>query len=157
MTRFCWRSGRNPQPRKVLWMHSVMVCIVRIQWSHALHHLWYLLHVPTIGFNQDYNRFLPVCNVMLPLFAWPVYMYMYRYVSICPTDLVQESAVAIALPFYSILFLCSHCQMHSFCDFCYYCTAPVLWCTHQHPITPYFYRPDALPAAQPTASKHWMT
>ena len=25
---------------------------------------------------------------------------------------------------------------------------------HQHPITLFFYRPDALPAAQPTASKH---
>ena len=25
----------------------------------------------------------------------------------------------------------------------------------QHPITEFFYRPDALPAAQPTASKHW--
>jgi len=25
---------------------------------------------------------------------------------------------------------------------------------HQHPITQFFYRPDALPAAQPTASKH---
>jgi len=25
---------------------------------------------------------------------------------------------------------------------------------HQHPATLYFYRPDALPAAQPTASKH---
>jgi len=26
---------------------------------------------------------------------------------------------------------------------------------HQHPTTQFFYRPDALPAAQPTASKHW--
>ena len=26
---------------------------------------------------------------------------------------------------------------------------------HQHPTTLFFYRPDALPAAQPTASKHW--
>ena len=26
---------------------------------------------------------------------------------------------------------------------------------NQHPTTPFFYRPDALPAAQPTASKHW--
>jgi len=25
----------------------------------------------------------------------------------------------------------------------------------QHPTTQFFYRPDALPAAQPTASKHW--
>ena len=25
----------------------------------------------------------------------------------------------------------------------------------KHPITQFFYRPDALPAAQPTASKHW--
>ena len=25
---------------------------------------------------------------------------------------------------------------------------------HQHPTTQFFYRPDALPAAQPTASKH---
>ena len=27
--------------------------------------------------------------------------------------------------------------------------------TCQHPTTQFFYRPDALPAAQPTASKHW--
>ena len=27
----------------------------------------------------------------------------------------------------------------------------------QHPTTQFFYRPDALPAAQPTASKHWRT
>ena len=26
---------------------------------------------------------------------------------------------------------------------------------HQHATTLFFYRPDALPAAQPTASKHW--
>jgi len=26
---------------------------------------------------------------------------------------------------------------------------------HQHPITQFFYRPDALPDAQPTMSKHW--
>ena len=26
---------------------------------------------------------------------------------------------------------------------------------HQHPTTLFFYRPDALPAAQPTARKHW--
>jgi len=26
---------------------------------------------------------------------------------------------------------------------------------HQHPITQFFYRPDALADAQPTASKHW--
>ena len=26
---------------------------------------------------------------------------------------------------------------------------------HQHPTTQFFYRPDALPAAQPTVSKHW--
>ena len=26
---------------------------------------------------------------------------------------------------------------------------------HQHPTTQFFYRPDALPDAQPTASKHW--
>jgi len=32
------------------------------------------------------------------------------------------------------------------------CTSPQT--DYQHPTTPFFYRPDALPAAQPRASKH---
>jgi len=36
-----------------------------------------------------------------------------------------------------------------------YKSAPCSRQPHQHPITLFFYRPDALPAAHPTASKHW--